>query len=315
MIVAPIQDSKLNTHLDSLPKDEMLVFVMANGRIRGALFHGTRFVNQMRAQHRLGILETMVLGQASLCGALLLPTMKGREHITWRHEVNGPAQGFSVEADSQGFVRSYLFTDTIPVAEPLKNWDLAPFLGTGTMTMTTLHAGDKFPRVSSVEAKNKNIAQDLAWYFSQSEQIQTAFNTGIQLDSEGRVVGAGGLFLQMLPLTGGTKAREPQAANADEGLIERMEHIFATLPSLGKYCSKGRHLEELLNSIFSEFEPSVALRRSVRYDCPCSKETYLTYIRSLPVDEVTDMKLHGPNPLHITCRNCGSEYLIPVDEL
>ena len=93
MIKAQIQDQELLTHLQKLPKDDMVVFVLADGRARGALFHGTHFVNQMRAQHNTGILETMVLGQASLCGALLLPTLQGKEHVTWRYEVDGPAEG------------------------------------------------------------------------------------------------------------------------------------------------------------------------------------------------------------------------------
>ena len=164
MIKAQINDKELVEHIESLPKDEMAVFVMADGRVRGALFHGTRFVNQMRAQHNLGILETMILGQASLCGALLIPTMKGKEHMGWRYEVDGPAAGFSVEADSSGYVRGYLFNEHIPVEKPLENWNLAPFLGNGTMTMTTAREGDKVPSSSSVEILYKNITKDLAWY-------------------------------------------------------------------------------------------------------------------------------------------------------
>ena len=73
-----IADKELVEKINVLPKDEMAVFVMADGRIRGALFHGTRFVNQMRAQHNLGILESLVLGQASLCAALMIPLMQGQ---------------------------------------------------------------------------------------------------------------------------------------------------------------------------------------------------------------------------------------------
>ena len=108
MIKAQIEDKELLEHLASIEKDEMAVFVMADGRIRGALFHGTNFVNQMRAQHKTGILETMVLGQASLCAALMMPTMKGQEHISWRYECDGPAKGFAVEADSTGYVLSLI---------------------------------------------------------------------------------------------------------------------------------------------------------------------------------------------------------------
>ena len=80
MIKAEITDKELLTHLNSLEEDKLRIFTMAEGRVRGALFHGTRFVNQLRAQHKLGILETYILGQASLCSALTIPMMKDLEH-------------------------------------------------------------------------------------------------------------------------------------------------------------------------------------------------------------------------------------------
>ncbi|MCI6180610.1 MAG: Hsp33 family molecular chaperone HslO, partial [Treponema porcinum] len=121
-----IADKELVEKINALPKDEMAVFVMADGRIRGALFHGTRFVNQMRAQHNLGILESLVLGQASLCAALMIPLMKGQEHLCWKYDVDGPVAGFSIEADSTGYVRGFLYNEHIPVDKPLENWDLKP---------------------------------------------------------------------------------------------------------------------------------------------------------------------------------------------
>ncbi|MBO4320753.1 MAG: Hsp33 family molecular chaperone HslO [Treponema sp.] len=316
MIKAQIQDEELRTHLQQLPKDDMVVFVMADGRARGALFHGTHFVNQMRAQHNTGILETMVLGQASLCGALLLPTLKGKEHVTWRYEVDGPAQGFSVEVDSTGYIRGYLFTDNIPVEKPLENWDLSPFLGTGTMSMSTLFEGDKNPYVSTVQIDKRNIAQDLVQFFDQSVQTKTAFNTGIQMDKKGHVIGAGGLFLQLMPDMGGTKGNKLTTANiTDEQLVDKLEIAFQTLPSLGKWFSEGQKIEDLVYGLFREFNPSIALHRDVRFDCPCSKDLYLNHIRNLPADELNDIRKNGPDPLEICCRNCSSVYRIPISEI
>ena len=320
MIKADINDKELVAHLESLHKDEMVVFVMEDGRVRGALFHGSRFVNQMRAQHNTGILETMVLGQASLCGALLLPTMKGKENLNWRYEVDGPAKGFSIDVNSQGTVRGYLFNSQIPVEKPLENWNLAPFLGNGTMTMTVLRENDKEPSVSSVEITEKNIAKDLAWYFQQSEQIQTAFSTSIQMDIRGRVIGAGGMFLQVLPETGGTKSKGSEVDSTanqkgDIELIEKVENAFTACPSLGKWFAEKGNMEDLVYGLFREFNPKIAVTRNVTYSCPCSEEYYVDYLSRLPSQEIDDIKKNGPDPLEIVCRNCGSVYRIPVAKI
>lgn len=314
-----IADKELVEKINALPKDEMAVFVMADGRIRGALFHGTRFVNQMRAQHNLGILESLVLGQASLCAALMIPLMKGQEHLCWKYDVDGPAAGFSVEADSTGYVRGFLYNEHIPVDKPLENWDLKPFLGTGSMSVSRIHKEDSAPHISTVEVNSGNIAEDLAWYYKQSEQISTAFNTGIQFDRQGRVIGAGGMFLQVMPETGGknnsgASKSSSSDAEADGQFLARVEMAFKTAPSFGQWFSEGGKIEDIVYGLFREFTPSVALRRDIRYDCPCSEETFANYIKMLPKQERDDI-LRKKEPLEIQCRNCGSVYTISVEKL
>ena len=314
-----IADKELVEKINALPKDEMAVFVMADGRIRGALFHGTRFVNQMRAQHNLGILESLVLGQASLCAALMIPLMKGQEHLCWKYDVDGPAAGFSVEADSTGYVRGFLYNEHIPVDKPLENWDLKPFLGTGSMSVSRIHKEDSAPHISTVEVNSCNIAEDLAWYYKQSEQISTAFNTGIQFDRQGRVIGAGGMFLQVMPETGGknnsgASKSSSSDAEADGQFLARVEMAFKTAPSLGQWFSEGGKIEDIVYGLFREFTPSIVLRRDIRYDCPCSEETFANYIKMLPKQERDDI-LRKKEPLEIQCRNCGSVYTISVEKL
>lgn len=315
-----LKDEKLKSHIDSLVKDEMCIFVMAEGRLRGALFHGTRFVNQIRLQHNLGILESMILGQAGLAAALMIPMMKGEEHITLKYETESPAKGFSVEADSQGFVRGFLYNERIPVEKPLDSWDLSPFLGNGILSVSTLHKEDKEPFTSSVNVNGSNIAEDLALYYKQSEQISTAFNLSVQMDKEAKIVGAGGMFLQVMPETGGKRGSGSSKTSSsdktsDDELLSRAELAFKTCPSLGQWFSEKGNFEDLIYGLFREFKPSIAVRRNVVYDCPCSKDRYISYLRNLPKAELDDIKKNGPDPLEIYCRNCGSVYNIPVSEI
>lgn len=322
MIKKEIEDKELNEFLQTLEEDKLRIFTMAEGRVRGALFHGTRFVNQLRAQHNLGILETYILGQASLCGALTIPMMKDMEHTAIKFEGNGPAQGYSVEASSTGFVRSFLFNEHIQLDKPLESWDLNPFLGQGTITFSRIHKDDKYPQSSTVEVNSGNIATDFATYFAQSEQINTAFNSSIQFDKQGRVIGAGAMYLQIMPKTGGTAKLGSQVDShaeetaEDEDLLRRVENAFKACPSLGLlYSEKQVDSEDIIIGLFREFSPTISLTRDVIFDCKCNEEYYINYLRTLPKEQIEDIKKNGPDPLEIICRNCGSIYKIPVEKI
>lgn len=322
MIKKQIEDKELNEFLQTLEEDKLRIFTMAEGRVRGALFHGTRFVNQLRAQHNLGILETYILGQASLCGALTIPMMKDMEHTAIKFEGNGPAQGYSVEASSTGFVRSFLFNEHIQLDKPLESWDLNPFLGQGTITFSRIHKDDKYPQSSTVEVNSGNIATDFATYFAQSEQINTAFNSSIQFDKQGRVIGAGAMYLQIMPKTGGTAKVGSQVDShaeetaEDEDLLRRVENAFKACPSLGLlYSEKQVDSEDIIIGLFREFSPTISLTRDVIFDCKCNEEYYINYLRTLPKEQIEDIKKNGPDPLEIICRNCGSIYKIPVEKI
>jgi molecular chaperone Hsp33 len=322
MIKAEISGTELINYLSSIENDGMTLFSLENGLYRGAFYNGTHMVNQMRANHRLGILETMVLGQAELCAALLIPLMKGREHITFRYETDGAAKGFSVEADSTGYVRGYLLQDTIPVEKPLEDWDLAPFFGNGTVTVSRMSGGMRQPQTGTTEIKYRNIAKDLTWYFAQSEQTNTAVNTGIQFDKSGRVIGAGGLFLQTVPNAGGTKSSDGLLGrSAQTGTGERssdeiaaltagIERAFQVVPSPGQWFAEGRNRNSIIMGLFRDYKPAVLLERNVIFDCPCSAENFAGRIRNLGKKDLTDIIKNDPDPIEVVCRNCGSVYHI-----
>ena len=322
MIKKEITDKKIIQHLSQIEKDGMSVFIMADGRFRGAFFNGTELINQMRVQHNLGILETLILGQGILCAALMIQTMKGKEHIVLRYETNGSAKGFSVEVDSTGYVRGFLLNNPIPVDKPLESWDLAPFFGDGgTLTVTRYIEGGKEPQIGTTEIVYKNIAKDLTYFFLQSEQINTAFNTSIQFDKEGRVIGAGGLFLQSIPISGGKKTKEPKktesndkiedfANMAQDELLRRAENAFRAMPSIGQWFSDKGNRDDVVYGLFREFNPKVVLERDIIFDCPCSTESFVRQIKYLPKNELDSILKEDPDPLEVICNNCGSIHKI-----
>ncbi len=315
-------DADLQKYLDTLEADQLKVFTAANGRIRGAIFHGTRFVNQLRAQHNLGILETYILGQASLCAAMTIPMMKDQEHIVIKYEGVGSVQGYSVEADSTGYVRGYLYNDHIPVLSQLENWNLSPFMGPGSFTFSRVHKDDKYPQSSTVDVDGDNIAKDFATYFAQSEQINTAFNSSIQFDKQGKVIGAGAMYIQVMPKTGGTAGVGSQVdshqeeSDDEEKLLTGVENAFKACPSLGLlYSEKEVDSEDIVIGLFREFNPVITVTRDIIYDCPCSEEKFINYLKTLPPQQLKEMLEESNQSIQIECRNCGSVYNISKELL
>jgi len=318
MIHSDIEDTELKEYLNTLEEDKLHIFTMADGRVRGALLHGSRLVNQVRAQHKLGILETYILGQACLCAGLTIPMMKDMEHNVIKYEGTGPAEGYSVEADSTGYVRGYLFNESIPVNKELEGWKLSPFMGPGSFTFSRVHKDDKYPQSSTVDVDGDNIAKDFATYFAQSEQINTAFNSSIQFDKQGRVIGAGAMYLQVMPKTGG-KAGDGAGLDShaeesfeDEKLLTGVENAFKACPSLGQlYSEKEVDSEDIIIGLFREFNPIITIARDIVYDCPCSEDKYIAYLKTIPPSQLKEFLEESGDSIQIQCRNCGSVYNIP----
>jgi molecular chaperone Hsp33 len=300
MKLQPIHDESLNEHLDSISRDGMDVFLLREGALRGAVLNGTQLVNQMRANHDLGILETLLLGHTYLAAGLLTAQMKSKDRMAVSFRSDGPVGGITVESNVHGEVRGYLNNDEIEISEPLESFDTAPFIGGGYLSVTRFPQGARHPYTGQVELEYQSIAKDLANYFLRSEQTPTAFNLSIQFDETGRATGAGGLLVQAMP-------------SAQEDTREELEELIHDLPSLGRRFSSGDTTANLIHNHFSDFDPEIVGSRSVEFSCPCSRDRFARFLVALGPEELDDIEENGPLPLRTTCWNCGSTYEFDAD--
>ncbi len=300
MIEAPIQNPNIISHLDSLESDGMTVFLLEHGTVRGTLLHGTRMINQMRENHRTGILETLALGHGYLAAGLMTSMIKGDDRIGVHLECGGPIGGITAEASAHGDVRGYLKHNPIEITEPPESFDLSPYIGPGFLTVTKFIQDARQPYYGQIMLEHGSVAKDLAEYFLQSEQTKTLFFLSVQFDRQGDAVGAGGLFLQALP-------------GADDSALERVSSRALSMPSLGDYFSRGEGRTKLLLQTFEN--PEVLADRPVQFFCHCTKTYYSEFITSLSGDTREDIRKNGPFPMNISCRNCASEYAFSREEI
>ena len=295
MEVQELEDPVLTEHLSNIAADGMDVFLLKEGTVRGALLHGTTLVNQMRRNHELGILETLLLGHSYIAAGLLTAQMKSLDRLAITIDTDGPADGVSVESNVHGEVRGYLKNPAIPVEGPVESFDLSPYLGSGILAVTRFPQGARHPYTGQVELNYRSIAKDLAHYFLVSEQTPTAFDLSVQFDREGRVVGAGGLLLQRLP----------DSAETD---VTGLEQAISGVPSLGAEFAAGATPASLIRAHFGALGADIVGSRTVEFSCSCSKGRFARFIEGMSSTQIRDMIDSGPFPLRTTCWYCNSTY-------
>ena len=295
MIKRNIYGDSVKEQLLAGRRDKMYRFVLAGDRVRCAIVHATKLVNEMRANHETGILETLVLGYGYLGALLLSSTLKGAERLALEISCDGPLRGLSVEANAFGEVRGYLRVKQLPVDKPLENTDLSPFWGKGILSVTRYLESSKQPFTGQVELASGSFALNLAHYSLQSEQTPSSYSLSIHYDARGVVRGAGALLIQALP-------------GADTDLLAELESVVASLPRLGREFADGVTPESLVLAYFGAYDPRFVGDKRVEFMCHCSRARFLSSLSLVGRDELSDLVKRGPYPLVLTCANCNTAY-------
>lgn len=292
----------LKEQLRAGAKDRLYNFILADGAMRGVIMNGTRMINEMRANHELGILETLVLGRAYLGAGLMSADLKSNDRISINIDCSGPIKGLVVETNAFGEVRGFLKRVPIPIDQPMESFDLSPFFGAGFLLVTKYLEGAKQPFTGQIVLQYGNIAKDLANYYLTSEQVPTAFNLSIKFDKQGQVTGAGGLFLQAMP-------------QSDDKLAGNMEDRVTSLPSLGEVFTEDKDPEALVAAAFKDYSPRFLANRRIEFMCHCNPERVRSLLTLLPLDELKDIRDKGPFPVEINCHHCNTPYRFTREDI
>ncbi len=303
MIKKDIFNKDVKAQFKAGAKDRIYRFVMADKTIKGAIVHSTRMIKEMQANHELGPLETLVLGQAYIAAGLLGSTLKDKnDRMSMNIQCSGPIKGLDVETNVFGEIRGYLKTPVIEVKDTQKIKYLSTLYGAGFLTVTKYLENAPTPYSGQVALEHGSIAEDLANYYLVSEQIPTGFKLSVAFDTDENVKGAGGIFLQALP------GANPEQVIAAEKQIQAID-------SLGEMFAAGDSPEQVINTFFSSLDPEFLDNSRVEFFCRCSKDKMQNYIKTLPGDERKDMAENGPFPMEVRCHHCNSVYLFSQTDL
>ncbi|HOJ95023.1 MAG TPA: Hsp33 family molecular chaperone HslO, partial [Fervidobacterium nodosum] len=168
-----------------------------DGMIRFSLIDSKDIVSELRERHKLSYLPTVVLGRLTTAAGLVIPWLSEKETITFVISGNGPAGNVVSQSSAKGTVRGYITNKDFEL-EPneIGKFDVKNAIGQGELTVVR-DVGLRTPYVSKVPLISGEIAEDVAYYYTKSEQIPSAFALGVLMDQNG-VLTSGGLAVQIL---------------------------------------------------------------------------------------------------------------------
>lgn len=255
-------------------------------------------VQEAADRHHTSHLATAALGRAMSGALMVAATMKDGERILLKLKGDGPMG--EVVAEAQGTsVRGYVGEPDVFM--PLKNGklDIGGALGQGTITLTRyLQNGESF--TGHAELADGEIATDITNYLYMSEQTPSSVALGVLVDKDGKVLAAGGYFIQAMP-------------GCDEEVLEKLGNNVAVTPYVTQLLELGYTPEKIIEVLARGLEFDIKESMPVKFSCGCSKDKILNMLAALSQDDIDYLTEQPDTEVH--CQYCNKVYHFSSEEL
>ena len=283
--------------------DELVRVIAKDAPVKAMAITGTVMVERARQIHDTWPVATAALGRLLMAASMMGDMLKAEDgSVTLRVRGGGPLGTLTAVSDSEGNVRGYVQNPAVDVARKAHaKLDVGLAVGFDGDLTVIKDVGMKEPYVGSVQLVGGEIAEDIAAYFVESEQIPTACALGVLIAPDQTVQTAGGYLIQLLP-------------GADEGVISAIERGIARLGAVSAALDSGVSALELLRQVLCEFELEVLETSPVEYRCYCSEERVSRALISMGQAELTSL-IEEQGGAELTCQFCDKIYSYSKEDL
>lgn len=261
----------------------------------------TSLVDFAKERHGTFPTATAALGRALTGGSLMGALLDQGQRLALKFEGNGPLKKIVVEAEGDGSVRGYVAEPQVDLPPKNGKLDVGGALGReGYLTVTKdLRIRDLYNGV--VKLYTGEIASDIAFYLTESEQIPSAVALGVYVEPGTRVSAAGGLLIQSLP-------------PSDSALVEELTGRLEKMPPVTEQLREGRLPEDILDGIFSGIPCRTIEKKDLSFRCSCSRARVEQALVTLGAEEIESI-IREKEEIDVGCHFCRQQYIFNKYEL
>lgn len=290
-----------------LTDDFVLPFQIEASRLRGRVVKLGPAIDEILTRHDYPPTVARFLAETATLAVLLASMLKYEGIFTLQTKGDGPIRLMVADVTSVGDVRAYAQFDPEALAKAERDVDIAPaaaLLGKGYIAFTVDQGQDTDRYQGIVELYGKTLTDCVQHYFRQSEQIDTGLT--VSVDREVNPDGTpgqwrtGGIMIQRLPQEQGLVASDK------EDDWRRAMVLMASVTG-DELLSTDLAASDLLYRLFHEDGVRIYEGHALRFGCRCSRERVENMLRSLPREEVQELKIDDGR-VEVTCQFCSTDY-------
>ena len=283
--------------------DQLIRVIAKDAPVKAMAISARDAVERARAIHDCWPVAAAALGRLLMAASMMGAAMKEEDGaVTLRLKGGGPLGSLTAVSDSRGNVRGYVQNPAVDVPRKAKGkLDVGAAVGADGDLTVIRDLGLKEPYIGSVQLVGGEIAEDIAAYFVESEQVPTACALGVLIAPDQTVQAAGGYLIQLLP-------------GADEAVVSAVERGIARLGAVSGRLDAGLEPLDLLREALGGFELEVLETAPIEYRCYCSEERVSRALISMGKDELNAL-IEEQGGAELTCQFCDKVYRYSADDL
>lgn len=285
-------------------KDKIIRATAKDGAVRIFAASSTNLVNEGAKIHNCSPTATAALGRMLTAGALMGVMLKSeKDTLTLQINGGGEAKGVVVTSYSDGRVKGYIGNPQVHLDKNDKGkLNVGGAIGKNGLLYVIRDMGLKDPYVGQVPIYSGEIAEDLAYYFTVSEQTPSAVALGVYVNKEDfSVQHSGGLIIQLMPDT------DPMLADV---ITYRLEDMV----SITDMMLKGNTIDDIVNFLFDDMDLDIKEEIYPYYGCDCSREKVEKALISIGRKDLQEIHSEGKSE-ELKCHFCNKGYVFTHEDI